>query len=147
MSLFPWGQIMLCLFPVSTSLLLLMAASLCTPLDCPASFRIPLCPFVSPCTSGWPEQDVRPVSRFLLHLLLPLGIRSEGARLAGGCVCSLCSEAVHTVCPNMYFLITLLLAQVSFSWNRQVFLQCSRVFTALLVLTKRGCIWGHNQVV
>lgn len=36
----------------------------------------PLCPCVSPCTSGWPEQGVRPVSRLLLHLLLPLG-RSE----------------------------------------------------------------------
>lgn len=137
---------MLCLFPVSTCLFLLMAASLCITLDCSASFCIPLCPpaYLARCQAG-EQASILPAP--------PLGkqsnLREQGSLEA---VPTLFAQMPFTPCvwkkPHyMYFLIMLLLAQVPFTGKRQVFLQCSSVFTALLVLAQRGCIWGHTQVV
>lgn len=98
------GQPMLCLFPVSTCLLLLMAASLCIPLDCSASFCILCVPVCPPAHLGGRSkvsgQWAGSCSTCFSHWD---AVKSEGARLAGGCVCSVCSEAFHTVCPSVYF--------------------------------------------
>lgn len=67
--------------------------------------------------------------------------KSDEPRLAGGCACSVCSEAICTVCP-IYFLIMWSLAQVPFTWNGQISLQWSSVLIALPELAQQACIWG-----
>lgn len=58
-------------------------------------------------------------------------------------LCPPCVLRGHLYCVSCtLFVITLPLAQVPFSWSRQVCLQCSSVRIAVLELAQRACIWG-----
>lgn len=117
------------------------ASASCKHLSMPASLCILLHLSVSPCTSGWPEWGAGPVSNLLLlYSTQQEPTKSDEARLAGHCAFSVCSETSSTVCP--IYLIILLLSQVPFTWNRQVFLWCSSVSW------QRDCASeGHAQVL
>lgn len=103
MSLFSWGPANA--VSVSCEHLPLSAYG-CIPLYHPGLLCIILHPSVSPCISGkvsgwW--------AGFHSACSSPWeAVKSEGARLAGGCVHSVCSDAIHTMCvkktsPYVFF--------------------------------------------
>ena len=100
----------LCSVPAGCPFSLGAASASCKHLPLPAYACIPLqssgsASLCIPYTSGWSGQGVGPASSLLL-ILFPHWetTKSDEARLAGGCACSVCSEVICTVCP-IYFLI------------------------------------------
>ena len=123
---FPLGVPMLSLLPVSTCLLLPMPASLYVPLH-PISLHPSVWLWVASCFSCSPL----------------LGSSQIWPSKACWRLCTLCFLRGHSHCVRyIIFLIMLPLAQVPFTWNRQVFFQHSSVFIALLELAQRACISG-----
>lgn len=122
--------------PLGVHMLPRLPASTCLCLHPSASFCISLCPlhiWVARVRCWASEQPPAP----LLHTA---GTNQIWWSKACWALCLLCSETSSSVCP--IYLIILLLSQVPFTWNRQVFLWCSSVSW------QRGCASeGHAQVL